>query len=163
MSNKCVFLTKQVLISVLSLEKSLDWKCFKGRAKDRFPLLATLVVESTMKVNRLNLVKNIGLAGLPIMHTRIPINPLKFVRVCIVRASRFSGKKGNFCAIDDELFSECFPQSPLSKLMKKGEEFEEEPPEKEELDWWSKYYASLEEIERKVGNQFERKSDMLVL
>ncbi|TNM89206.1 hypothetical protein fugu_005461 [Takifugu bimaculatus] len=59
---------------------------------------ATLVVESTMKVNRLNVVKNIGLAGLPIMHTRI--NPLKFVR------------------------------SPLSKLMKKSEEFEEEPPEK---------------------------------
>lgn len=48
--------------------------------------------------------------------------------------------------------------------MKKGEEFEEEPPEKEELDWWSKYYASLEEIERKVRNQLERKpSDMSVL
>ncbi|XP_043946076.1 fer-1-like protein 4 [Protopterus annectens] len=27
------------------------------------------------------------------------------------------------------------------------EEYEEEKPEKEELDWWSKYYASLEEIE----------------
>ncbi|XP_029683326.1 fer-1-like protein 4 isoform X2 [Takifugu rubripes] len=84
---------------------------------------ATLVVESTMKVNRLNIVKNIGLAGLPIMHTRI--NPLKFVR------------------------------SPLSKLMKKSEEFEEEPPEKEELDWWSKYYASLEEIERKAAEERE--------
>lgn len=46
-----------------------------------------------MKVNRLNVVKNIGLAGLPIMHTRLPINPLKLVRVCIVRASRFSEKK----------------------------------------------------------------------
>lgn len=34
--------------------------------------------------------------------------------------------------------------------MKSSDEFEEEPPEKEELDWWSKYYASLEEIERKV-------------
>lgn len=41
-------------------------------------------------------------------------------------------------------------QAPLSKLIKHGEEFEEEPPEQEELDWWSKYYASLEEIERKV-------------
>lgn len=70
----------------------------------------------------------------------------------------------NSCVIEDELFSACFPQSPLSKLLKKGEEFEEEPPEKEELDWWSKYYASLEEIERKVRNQFERKpSDMLIL
>lgn len=44
-------------------------------------LLATLVVQSTMKINRLNMVKNIGLAGLPIIHTRIPINPLKLVRV----------------------------------------------------------------------------------
>lgn len=69
----------------------------------------------------------------------------------------FPRKKGNSCVIEDELFSACFPQAPLSKLMKRGEEFEEEPPEKEELDWWSKYYASLEEIERKVRNQFERK------
>lgn len=42
------------------------------------------------------------------------------------------------------------PQGPLRKLIKKQEELEEEPPEKEQLDWWSKYYASLEEIERKV-------------
>lgn len=41
-------------------------------------------------------------------------------------------------------------QSPLKKLMKKREELEEEPPEKEELDWWSRYYSSLEELERKV-------------
>lgn len=34
--------------------------------------------------------------------------------------------------------------------MKKKEELEEEMPEKEELDWWSKYYASLDEMERKV-------------
>uniref|UniRef100_A0A8D3D626 Fer-1 like family member 4 n=1 Tax=Scophthalmus maximus TaxID=52904 RepID=A0A8D3D626_SCOMX len=32
----------------------------------------------------------------------------------------------------------------------KKEELEEEMPEKEELDWWSKYYASLDEMERKV-------------
>ena len=30
----------------------------------------------------------------------------------------------------------------------------EVPPEKEELDWWSKYYATLEEIERKVRGRF---------
>ncbi|CAF91570.1 unnamed protein product, partial [Tetraodon nigroviridis] len=81
---------------------------------------ASMVVQTTLKVNRLNVVRNIGLASLPIMHTKIPINPLKLVR------------------------------APLSKLIKRGEDFEEEPPEKEELDWWSKYYASLEEIERKV-------------
>lgn len=34
--------------------------------------------------------------------------------------------------------------------MKGGEELEEELPEKEELDWWSKYYASMEEMERQV-------------
>lgn len=44
-------------------------------------------------------------------------------------------------------------QAPLT-LLKKSEELEEEPPEKEELDWWSKYYASLEEIERKVRPLF---------
>lgn len=54
-----------------------------------------------MKVNRLNVVKNIGLAGLPILNTRIPINPLKFVRVCIARASHFSGKKVNSCVIEN--------------------------------------------------------------
>lgn len=63
----------------------------------------------------------------------------------------------NLCMIEEELFRGRFPQAPLRKLMKKGEEFEEEPPETEELDWWSKYYASLEEIERKVRNQFARK------
>lgn len=35
--------------------------------------------------------------------------------------------------------------------MKKEEELEEEEPEKEELDWWSKYYASLEELEKQVS------------
>lgn len=30
------------------------------------------------------------------------------------------------------------------------EELEEETPEKEELDWWSKYYASLEELRNQV-------------
>lgn len=46
------------------------------------------------------------------------------------------------------------PQAPLNKLMSKVEELEEEPPEKEELDWWSKYYASLEELEKQVRRQF---------
>ncbi|KAF6717449.1 Fer-1-like protein 4 [Oryzias melastigma] len=34
---------------------------------------------------------------------------------------------------------------PLKKMSKRTEELEEEEPEEEELDWWSKYYASLEE------------------
>lgn len=46
-------------------------------------------------------------------------------------------------------------KAPLKKLNKlRGEELEEEEPEKEELDWWSKYYASLEEQEKQVGLRF---------
>lgn len=42
---------------------------------------------------------------------------------------------------------------------------EEEPPEQEELDWWSKYYASLEEIERKVEREAAspKPADVVVL
>uniref|UniRef100_A0A3Q1JTB7 C2 domain-containing protein n=1 Tax=Anabas testudineus TaxID=64144 RepID=A0A3Q1JTB7_ANATE len=71
-------------------------------------------------VNPLMSVKNIGLSNLPIKQSKIPINPMKLVN------------------------------SPLNKLMNNVEELEEEPPEKEELDWWSKYYASLEELEKQV-------------
>ncbi|XP_030359330.1 fer-1-like protein 4 [Strigops habroptila] len=35
---------------------------------------------------------------------------------------------------------------PINKLVKKEEEYEEEKPELEELDWWSKYYESLKEL-----------------
>lgn len=35
-------------------------------------------------------------------------------------------------------------------MKKKDEELEEEEPEKEELDWWSKYYASLADLEKQV-------------
>ncbi|XP_029287824.1 LOW QUALITY PROTEIN: fer-1-like protein 4 [Cottoperca gobio] len=41
------------------------------------------------------------------------------------------------------------------KMIKKTKELEEETPEKEELDWWSKYYASLEEMEREAAKQQE--------
>lgn len=50
-----------------------------------------------------------------------------------------------------------FPiKSPL-KLMDrlKDEELEEEPEEKEELDWWSKYYASIHERDREAEAQRE--------
>lgn len=41
-------------------------------------------------------------------------------------------------------------QAPLKKLLKDKDELEEDVPENEELDWWSKYYASLEELEKQV-------------
>ncbi|KAM7422017.1 hypothetical protein PAMA_010208 [Pampus argenteus] len=82
---------------------------------------------SQMTINPLTSVKNIKLTSLSIKQTKIPINPIKLVN------------------------------DPLKKLMKniKDVEFEEEAPEKEELDWWSKYYASLEEMERQAAEQYE--------
>uniref|UniRef100_A0A8D0AGF7 Fer-1 like family member 4 n=1 Tax=Sander lucioperca TaxID=283035 RepID=A0A8D0AGF7_SANLU len=79
---------------------------------------------STKKINPLMSVERIGLSGLSIKQSKIPFNPIKLVN------------------------------NPLKKLTKKGKELEEEPPELEELDWWSKYYASLEEMERRVRHFF---------
>uniref|UniRef100_A0A8C4YDY2 C2 domain-containing protein n=1 Tax=Gopherus evgoodei TaxID=1825980 RepID=A0A8C4YDY2_9SAUR len=39
---------------------------------------------------------------------------------------------------------------PINKLIKKEDEFVEEKPELEELDWWSKYYESLKEMSNQV-------------
>uniref|UniRef100_A0A8C0FQW1 C2 domain-containing protein n=1 Tax=Bubo bubo TaxID=30461 RepID=A0A8C0FQW1_BUBBB len=39
---------------------------------------------------------------------------------------------------------------PINKLVKKEDEYEEEKPELEELDWWSKYYESLKELYNQV-------------
>ncbi|KAK2861740.1 hypothetical protein Q5P01_001273 [Channa striata] len=76
-------------------------------------------------VSALTSVKNIGLSGLQIKQSKIPLNPMKLVN------------------------------APLKKLIKKVEELEEEVPEKEELDWWSKYYASLEELEKQAAEEEE--------
>lgn len=48
------------------------------------------------------------------------------------------------------------PQTPLKKLplgglLSQGPELEEDIPDPEELDWWSKYYASLQELQGQVG------------
>uniref|UniRef100_A0A8C7ERZ6 C2 domain-containing protein n=1 Tax=Neovison vison TaxID=452646 RepID=A0A8C7ERZ6_NEOVI len=40
---------------------------------------------------------------------------------------------------------------PLGSLLNQGPELEEEVPDPEELDWWSKYYASLQELRGQVG------------
>ncbi|XP_034440467.1 fer-1-like protein 4 [Hippoglossus hippoglossus] len=81
------------------------------------------VRRNTVNVNTLSTVKKMGLSTLTIKQSKIPYNPMKLVR------------------------------SPLKKLMTKGEELEEELPEKEELDWWSKYYASVDELERQAADE----------
>ncbi|XP_040889705.1 fer-1-like protein 4 [Toxotes jaculatrix] len=83
------------------------------------------VKQNPMKINTLSSVQNIGLSGLSIKQSKIPINPIKLVN------------------------------GPLKKLMQMGEELEEDAPEKEELDWWSKYSASLEELERQAAEEEE--------
>lgn len=40
---------------------------------------------------------------------------------------------------------------PLGGLLTQGPGLEEDIPEPEELDWWSKYYASLQELQGQVG------------
>ncbi|CAM4655023.1 unnamed protein product [Caretta caretta] len=44
---------------------------------------------------------------------------------------------------------------PINKLIKKEDEFEEEKPELEELDWWSKYYESLKEMSNQCHSDEE--------
>ncbi|XP_054473008.1 fer-1-like protein 4 [Anoplopoma fimbria] len=86
------------------------------------------VRQNPKKANTLMLVKDIGLSGLPIKQSKIPMNPMKLIN------------------------------APLNKLFKKGgerEALEEETPEKEQLDWWSKYYASVEEMERQAIKEGE--------
>ncbi|XP_057703030.1 fer-1-like protein 4 isoform X2 [Corythoichthys intestinalis] len=48
--------------------------------------------------------------------------------------------------------------APFKKLLNK-DELEEDVPENEELDWWSKYYASMEELEKQAAEELERKKE----
>lgn len=47
-------------------------------------------------------------------------------------------------------FKDPLKKIPINKLVKKKDEYEEEKPELEELDWWSKYYESLKELYNQV-------------
>ncbi|XP_015243518.1 PREDICTED: fer-1-like protein 4 [Cyprinodon variegatus] len=87
------------------------------------------VRQNPMKVDPLTSVKNMGLSSLPVKQSKIPINPMKIVK------------------------------APLKKLKKKVEELEEEAPEKEELDWWSKYYASVEEQQKQAAEREEMEDE----
>uniref|UniRef100_A0A8C5TYN9 C2 domain-containing protein n=1 Tax=Malurus cyaneus samueli TaxID=2593467 RepID=A0A8C5TYN9_9PASS len=57
-----------------------------------------------------------------------------------------------------ELFGEVLLETaplkkiPINNLVNKEDEYEEEKPELEELDWWSKYYASLKELYNQVND-----------
>ncbi|XP_059683156.1 fer-1-like protein 4 [Gavia stellata] len=44
---------------------------------------------------------------------------------------------------------------PINKLVKKEDEYEQEKPELEELDWWSKYYESLKELYKQTRSDEE--------
>ncbi|XP_061689432.1 fer-1-like protein 4 isoform X2 [Syngnathoides biaculeatus] len=48
----------------------------------------------------------------------------------------------------------------INKLQKdEDEQLEEDVPEAEELDWWSKYYASLEELEKQAAEEEEEEEE----
>ncbi|XP_019716008.1 fer-1-like protein 4 [Hippocampus comes] len=49
--------------------------------------------------------------------------------------------------------------APLKKLLKDKDELEEDVPENEELDWWSKYYASLEELEKQAAEELRKREE----
>uniref|UniRef100_A0A8C5IR11 C2 domain-containing protein n=1 Tax=Junco hyemalis TaxID=40217 RepID=A0A8C5IR11_JUNHY len=59
-----------------------------------------------------------------------------------------TGTTGRFCQWQRSLAP--LKKIPINKLVKKEDEYEEEKPELEELDWWSKYYASLKELYNQV-------------
>ncbi|XP_029946768.1 fer-1-like protein 4 [Salarias fasciatus] len=83
------------------------------------------VKQNPPKDNPLTSMKSLRLTSLSVAQSVIPINPMKLVN-------------GHF-----------------QKLKKKIDELEEDAPEKEELDWWSKYYASVEELEKLAAEQEE--------
>lgn len=58
-----------------------------------FSLLATRVLQRTMKTNPLTSMKNIGLSGLTIKNSIIPINPIKLVRVSMSKSLSLSSRE----------------------------------------------------------------------
>ncbi|XP_031423274.1 fer-1-like protein 4 [Clupea harengus] len=81
------------------------------------------------KATPLHAVINMGLGGLPLKASKIPLNPINLVT------------------------------APFKKGITKEEELEEETPDKEELDWWSKYYASMAELEKQEEKDMEDMED----
>ncbi|KAF3824842.1 hypothetical protein GH733_010176 [Mirounga leonina] len=48
---------------------------------------------------------------------------------------------------------------PLGSLLNQGPELEEDIPDPEELDWWSKYYASLQELQGQTNFEEDEMDD----
>ncbi|XP_061641783.1 fer-1-like protein 4 isoform X2 [Phyllopteryx taeniolatus] len=51
------------------------------------------------------------------------------------------------------------PIDPKKPLTDEDERLEEDVPENQELDWWSKYYASLEELEEQAAEELKKKKE----
>ncbi|XP_074068175.1 fer-1-like protein 4 [Macrotis lagotis] len=45
---------------------------------------------------------------------------------------------------------------PRGSILEKGQQLQEDVPELDELDWWSKYYASLQELGDQVGHELRQ-------
>lgn len=58
-------------------------------------LLAARVLQRTMKIDPLTSMKNIGLSALAMKHSRIPINPMRLVRVRMTPSHSLQEKKWN--------------------------------------------------------------------
>ncbi|XP_077460197.1 fer-1-like protein 4 [Stigmatopora argus] len=85
-------------------------------------------------------------------------NFVAFSRTTVLKSMR-KIKLGNL-SIDESLIPKSAIKlitAPFKKLLDDDEELEEDVPENEELDWWSKYYASLEELEKQAAEELERK------
>ncbi|XP_077434597.1 fer-1-like protein 4 isoform X2 [Vanacampus margaritifer] len=85
------------------------------------------------KTSTLKSLRKIKLGSLSIKESKIPNGAVKLIKVA---------------------------RAPLKKLLA-GEDhrLEEDVPEKEELDWWSKYYASLDELEKQAAEELKKTED----
>ncbi|XP_051932224.1 fer-1-like protein 4 [Hippocampus zosterae] len=84
---------------------------------------------TVLKTSTLKSLSKIKLGNLSIKESRIPFSPIKLIN------------------------------APLKKLLKDKDELEEDVPENEELDWWSKYYASLEELEKQAAEELRKQEE----
>ncbi|XP_077384701.1 fer-1-like protein 4 isoform X2 [Festucalex cinctus] len=101
----------------------------KAKVKKK-PTPPSLVKSVHAKSSRLKSLRKIKLGCLTIKESKIPNGAVKLIN------------------------------APLKTLLKVGDEqLEEDVPENEQLDWWSKYYASLEELEKQAAEELKKKEE----